>query len=139
LRSRTVFQLRNGDRRQTPQAACPLWTRAFVRSSSSADSSSGQATTPRRSARRSAAEGIKTLEAYRKDWDEDRGAWRNKPRHDFSSHGADGFRTGVAIPYREMVPPKDDPKPTKMQTRWPTFKELTDEHDRRMKHRRARI
>jgi hypothetical protein len=38
-----------------------------------------------------------------------------------------------------MVPPKDDPKPTKMQTRWPTFKELTDEHDRRMKHRRARI
>jgi hypothetical protein len=47
--------------------------------------------------------------------------------------------TGVAIPYREMAPPKDDPKPTKMQTRWPTFKELTDEHDRRMKHRRARI
>ena len=86
-----------------------------------------------------AGEGIKTLKAYRKDWDEDRGAWRNKPRHDFSSHGADGFRTGVAIPYREMVPPKDDPKPTKMQTRWPTFKELTDEHDRRMKHRRARI
>jgi hypothetical protein len=38
-----------------------------------------------------------------------------------------------------MAPPKDDPKPAKMQTRWPTFKELTDEHDRRMKHRRARI
>jgi hypothetical protein len=54
-----------------------------------------------------AAEGVKTLKAYRKDWDEDRGAWRNKPRHDFSSHGADGFRIGVAIPYREMAPPKD--------------------------------
>jgi hypothetical protein len=25
--------------------------------------------------------------------------WGNKPRHDLSSHGADGFRTGVAIPY----------------------------------------
>jgi hypothetical protein len=86
-----------------------------------------------------AAEGIKTLKSYRKDWDEDRGAWRNKPRHDFSSHGADGFRTGVAIPYREMAPPKDDPKPTKMQTRWPTFKELTDEHDRQAKLKRARI
>jgi hypothetical protein len=32
-----------------------------------------------------AAEGIKTLKAYGKDWDEERGAWRNKPRHDFSS------------------------------------------------------
>jgi hypothetical protein len=53
-----------------------------------------------------AAEGIRTLKGYRKDWDEDRGAWRNKPRHDFSSHGADGFRTGVAIPYREMAPRK---------------------------------
>jgi hypothetical protein len=53
------------------------------------------------------------------------------PRHDFASHGADGFRTGVAIPYREMLPPKE-PQPFKMKTSWPTFKELTDEYDRRM-------
>src|SRR5262249_10758089 len=85
-----------------------------------------------------AAEGIKTLKAYRKDWDEDRGAWRNKPRHDFSAHGADGFRPGVATPYREMAPPKD-PKPFKMQARWPTMKELMDEHDRRAKLKRPRI
>jgi hypothetical protein len=85
-----------------------------------------------------AAEGIKTLKAYRKDWDEERGAWRNKPRHDFSSHGADGFRTGVAIPYREMLPPKE-PHPFKMKTRWPTFKELMDEHNRRMKMKARRI
>jgi hypothetical protein len=85
-----------------------------------------------------ASEGIKTLKAYRKDWDEERGAWRNKPRHDFSSHGADGFRTGVAIPYREMLPPKEE-KLVKMKTRWPTFKELTDEHDRRMKMKGRRI
>jgi hypothetical protein len=85
-----------------------------------------------------AAEGIKTLKAYGKDWDEERGAWRNKPRHDFSSHGADGFGTGVAIPYREMLPPKE-PQPFKMKTRWPTYKELIDEHDRRMKMKGRRI
>jgi len=88
----------------------------------------------------SAAVGADALKGYRKDWDEDRGAWR-KPRHDFSSHGADGFRTGVAIPYREMAPPKDpkDAKSFKMQTRWPTFKELTDAHDRQAKLKKARI
>lgn len=41
------------------------------------------------------AEGIKTLDSYRKEWDEVRGTYRNKPLHDWASHGADAFRTGV--------------------------------------------
>lgn len=37
-------------------------------------------------------EGIKMLEAYRKEWDDKRGCWKDKPYHDNTSHGADGFR-----------------------------------------------
>lgn len=38
-------------------------------------------------------DGIKALESYRKEWDEKRGTWRDSPLHDWSSHGADAFRT----------------------------------------------
>lgn len=37
--------------------------------------------------------GLKRLRQYRKDWDEQRGVWRDSPRHDDNSHGADGFMT----------------------------------------------
>lgn len=36
--------------------------------------------------------GISCLENYRKEWDENRGCWKDKPLHDWSSHGADAFR-----------------------------------------------
>jgi hypothetical protein len=41
------------------------------------------------------AEGLRALRNYRKDWDENRGVWLSKPRHDWASHGADAFRTGA--------------------------------------------
>jgi len=37
--------------------------------------------------------GIKRLRMYRKEWDDQRGLWRDTPRHDDNSHGADGFMT----------------------------------------------
>lgn len=37
--------------------------------------------------------GILALESYRKEWDERLGSWKRTPRHDWSSHGADAFRT----------------------------------------------
>ena len=37
--------------------------------------------------------GLKRLRMYRKDWDEQRAVWRDSPRHDDASHGADGFHT----------------------------------------------
>lgn len=37
-------------------------------------------------------EGIKMLEAYRKEWDDKRGCWKDRPYHDNTSHGADAFR-----------------------------------------------
>lgn len=36
--------------------------------------------------------GISHLENYRKEWDDKRGCWKDKPLHDKTSHGADGFR-----------------------------------------------
>jgi hypothetical protein len=38
-------------------------------------------------------QGLKRLRHYRKEWDEQRGIWKDRPRHDDNSHGADGFMT----------------------------------------------
>jgi hypothetical protein len=37
-------------------------------------------------------EGIKALENYRKEWNDKLGCWRDKPLHDWASHGGDAFR-----------------------------------------------
>lgn len=37
-------------------------------------------------------EGINALESYRKEWNDKLGCWKDKPLHDWSSHGADSFR-----------------------------------------------
>lgn len=37
------------------------------------------------------AQGLKCLDNYRKDWDEKYGRWRDRPRHDWASHGNDSF------------------------------------------------
>lgn len=39
------------------------------------------------------AQGIKHLDNYRKEWNATLGQWRNAPRHDDASHGADAFMT----------------------------------------------
>lgn len=39
--------------------------------------------------------GIEALKSYRKEWDAQRMVFRDKPLHDWSSHGADAFRTGT--------------------------------------------
>ena len=36
--------------------------------------------------------GIKALEGYRRQWNENQGCWSSKPHHDKFSHGADSFR-----------------------------------------------
>jgi phage terminase large subunit len=51
--------------------------------------------------------GLKALRNYRKDWDEDRATFRDKPFHNWASHGADSFRNfaqGFVEP--EMVRPR---------------------------------
>jgi hypothetical protein len=44
------------------------------------------------------AEGLRCLDNYRKEWDEDRGTWKDKPRHDWASHGYKGFETAAVTP-----------------------------------------
>lgn len=55
------------------------------------------------------AEGLKALRSYRKEWDEEKGLWRDKPRHDAASHGVDAFQA-LSVSWREFreeEPPKD--------------------------------
>ena len=37
-------------------------------------------------------EGITALENYRKEWDDKKGCWKDRPLHDWASHPADAFR-----------------------------------------------
>ncbi len=36
--------------------------------------------------------GLQRLAGYRKEWDRNKGCWKDQPRHDEASHGADAFR-----------------------------------------------
>ena len=40
-------------------------------------------------------DGIWCLDNYRKEWDEDRGVFKDRPRHDKASHGAKAFETAA--------------------------------------------
>lgn len=47
--------------------------------------------------------GIESLKNYHKEWDEKNKVFKKKPKHDWSSHGADAFRR-FAIGYRRIAP-----------------------------------
>lgn len=47
--------------------------------------------------------GVNALKNYRKEWDEKNKVFRNRPKHDWASHGADGFRT-FATSYKKTNP-----------------------------------
>jgi hypothetical protein len=47
------------------------------------------------------SDGLKCLRNYRKEWDEDRGVWKDTPRGDWASHGADAYRY-EALSYKEL-------------------------------------
>ena len=57
--------------------------------------------------------GLRRLWAYRKEWDESRGVWKDRPRHDDASHVADAFLTFACSTY---TPPTS--KPTKRNLNW---------------------
>ena len=48
-------------------------------------------------------EGIAALEQYRREWDDDKKAFRASPLHDWTSHGADAFRY-LAMAWRAISP-----------------------------------
>ena len=46
------------------------------------------------------SEGIECLRQYQREYDEDKKVFRDKPRHDWTSHGADAFRM-LAVVWRD--------------------------------------
>jgi hypothetical protein len=55
--------------------------------------------------------GLVRLRTYRKEWDDQRGIWRDRPLHDDASHGADAFMTFACSghkPPNAMKLPKRD-------------------------------
>ncbi len=58
--------------------------------------------------------GLRRLRAYRKEWDEGRGVWKDRPRHDDASHGADAFLTFACSHYT----PPSSYVPLKRELRW---------------------
>lgn len=54
-------------------------------------------------------EGIECLRQYQREYDEDKKVFRDKPKHDFTSHGADAFRMlSIAWKEEDKTTPKDN-------------------------------
>jgi hypothetical protein len=58
--------------------------------------------------------GLRRLGADRKEWDESRGVWKDRPWHDDASHEADAFLTFACSNY---TPPSALP-PRKRDLKW---------------------
>lgn len=54
-------------------------------------------------------DGVEALKQYQREWDEDKKVFREKPRHDWTSHPADAFRM-LAIAWQEEIKPEDKPR-----------------------------
>jgi len=81
----------------------------------------------------SCEEGLEALRQYQREYDEDKKAFRQTPRHDWTSHPSDAFRM-MAVAYRQEAKDQTPPKGKTLQTI--TLDELW-EHE--MQHREERI
>jgi hypothetical protein len=82
--------------------------------------------------------GLEALRQYRADFDERTKAFKNKPRHDWTSHAADAFRY-LAMAWQERTKPKPAPQPKPLfkplnETTWDELEEF-DQSDWRRKER----
>lgn len=71
-------------------------------------------------------EGMEALRQYQREWDEDKKTFREKPRHDWTSHSADAFRM-LAIAYRTEAGDEPVPKGKTLDTI--TIDELWAHHE----------
>lgn len=55
-------------------------------------------------------DGVEALKQYQREWDDDKKMFRDKPRHDWTSHAADSMRY-AAINWKEEVKPVVEDKP----------------------------
>jgi hypothetical protein len=85
-------------------------------------------------------EGIEALRQYQREYDEDKKAYRQSPRHDWTSHPSDAFRM-LAVSYAEQADktPTLEPKPLIVgPENTVTLNDMWAVHDRQGS-RRARI
>jgi hypothetical protein len=85
-------------------------------------------------------EGIEALRQYQREYDEDKKAFRQSPRHDWTSHPSDAFRM-LAVSWQEIAdkPPALEPKPLMVGPQnTVTLNDMWQVHDRQSS-RRARI
>jgi phage terminase large subunit len=85
-------------------------------------------------------DGIEALRQYQREYDEDKKAYRQSPRHDWTSHPSDAFRM-VAVSWSEVAdkPPAPEVKPLMVgPENTVTLNDMWQAHDRTVS-RRARI
>ena len=85
-------------------------------------------------------EGIEALKQYQREYDEDKKAYRQNPRHDWTSHPAGAFRM-LAVSWQEISDktPALEPKPLMVgPANTVTLNDMWQVHDRTVS-RRARI
>lgn len=76
------------------------------------------------------AEGVEALKLYQREWDSDKKCFRDKPRHDWTSHAADGFRM-LAIAYKDQHVTLT-PEPAKFDTDRTISEIIKRQRDRRL-------
>lgn len=76
------------------------------------------------------AAGIEALRQYRADYDEKLKTFKDKPRHDWTSHTADAARY-MALAFRELTRPEKPKDPLAELLRPKTIAEVMDEFERR--------
>lgn len=65
-------------------------------------------------------DGIETMKQYQREYDEDKRCFKDKPRHDWTSHYADSFRYACLV-WREEMQPKEPAQP-----KWPTGQTINE-------------
>ena len=77
-------------------------------------------------------EGINALKQYQREYNTDKKIFNDRPKHDWTSHFADGFRY-VALAWREQRPEVSKPKMKMWQDQ--TLNELWDSTKRGVRKR----
>jgi hypothetical protein len=81
------------------------------------------------------AAGLEALRQYRADFDERTKAFKDRPRHDWTSHAADAFRY-LAMAWQERAKPRIAPPPKPLfkslnEMTWDEFEEFEESDWRR--------
>ena len=85
-------------------------------------------------------DGIEALRQYQREYDEDKKAYRQQPRHDWTSHSADAFRM-LAVSFQEPTDPPAAPEAKPLMVgkdNTVTLNEMWTVHDK-FTNRRARL